>query len=199
MPGFLDAVGGSADGATFFVGSIFFTVAAFLQYRESVDAGTDRLARGWSRVFAYRPGQIGWWACGIQLLGTLFFNLSTAHALSQNLTTSEINHHVWRPDVYGSICFLIASGLAWAEVSHGWLSWSPSELSWWITMLNLVGSIGFGVSAVASHVMASTGELRSVALTNLGTFVGALCFLAGAILLLPERTEPAASTGHPDR
>ena len=27
-----------------------------------------------------------------------------------------------------------------------------------------------------------------MALTNLGTFVGAVCFLAGSILLLPERT-----------
>jgi hypothetical protein len=25
---------------------------------------------------------------------------------------------------------------------------------------------------------------------NLGTFVGALCFLVGAVLLLPERTHP---------
>ncbi len=29
-------------------------------------------------------------------------------------------------------------------------------------------------------------------LSNLGTFIGAVCFLAGAILLLPERTEAPA-------
>jgi len=32
-----------------------------------------------------------------------------------------------------------------------------------------------------------------VALTNLGTFAGALCFLVGAVLLLPERTTSAPS------
>jgi len=32
------------------------------------------------------------------------------------------------------------------------------------------------------------GDLRSLGLTNLGTFVGALCFLAGSVLLFPERT-----------
>jgi hypothetical protein len=59
-------------------------------------------------------------------------------------------------------------------------------------LLNLVGSIAFGVSAVASYVVPATGQLRNVELSNLGTFVGALCFLAGAILLLPERTESSA-------
>jgi hypothetical protein len=57
---------------------------------------------------------------------------------------------------------------------------------------------GLGVSAIASYVKPN-GQLVSLALTNLGTFVGALCFLAGALLLLPERTmespvsEPAVS------
>ena len=50
-----------------------------------------------------------------------------------------------------------------------------------------MGSVAFGVSAVASYVT-SSGQLLSVALTNLGTFVGAVCFLIGAVLLLPERT-----------
>jgi hypothetical protein len=53
--------------------------------------------------------------------------------------------------------------------------------------VNLAGSVAFGVSAVASYVKPN-GELVSLALTNLGTFVGAVCFLAGALLLLPERT-----------
>ena len=52
-------------------------------------------------------------------------------------------------------------------------------------MLNMVGSIAFGVSAMAAKVM-STGDLRNLALANLGTFVGALCFLAGAVLLIPD-------------
>ena len=66
-------------------------------------------------------------------------------------------------------------------------------LSWWITALNLVGSVAFGVSAVASYVK-SNGQLLSLALTNLGTFVGAICFLVGALLLLPERTLRARPT-----
>jgi len=42
-------------------------------------------------------------------------------------------------------------------------------------------------------VVPATGQIRNAELSNLGTFVGALCFLAGAVLLLPERTEPPPS------
>ena len=114
------------------------------------------------------------------------------------LGASASHHPVWRPDALGSVCFLVSSWLAWAEECHGPFAWRPSHISWWITMLNLVGSIAFGVSAIASYVKPN-GQLVSLALTNLGTFVGAVCFLVGAVLLLPERTlgspsaEPAFS------
>jgi hypothetical protein len=56
-------------------------------------------------------------------------------------------------------------------------------------LLNLLGSIAFGVSAVASYIIPATGELRNAERANLGTLVGAVFFLIGALLLLPERTE----------
>jgi hypothetical protein len=189
VPGFAGQVGVRADAVTFFIGSLFFTSAALLQYRESVDAGPDGPAHGWARILVFRPGQIDWLACVIQLGGTLYFNVSTAVAVSQNLSTDTARHHVWRPDAVGSICFLVASGLAWFEVCHGWAAFAPRSIAWWITALNLAGSVAFGVSAVASYIVPSTGQIWSLELTNLGTFIGALCFLAGAMLLLPERTE----------
>ena len=148
----------------------------------------EGVPHGWGRVLFFGPRQIDWWASGIQLIGTVFFNVSTANAVRIDLSISAASHHIWRPDALGSVCFLVASGLAWFEVCHGWGSWSPRNLSWWITLLNLVGSVAFGISAVAAYIVPATGQLWNVELTNLGTFVGALCFLAGAILLLPERT-----------
>jgi hypothetical protein len=194
VPAYVGAIGGRTDAITFFVGSVFFTFAGFLQYRESVDAGPGGPAHGWSKVFAYRPGQIDWWASGIQLVGTVFFNVSTANAVRIDLTAQAAHQHVWRPDALGSVCFLVASTMAWFEVCHGWTAWSPRSVSWWITLLNLVGSVAFGASAVGAYVVPSTGQLRNVELSNLGTFVGALCFLGGAVLLLPERTA-AVDTG----
>ncbi len=191
VPGYAGAAGTRADAVTFFVGSLFFTGAALLQYRESVDAAAVA-AHGWARIFTYRPDRIDWWASAIQLVGTLYFNLSTGVAMANDLSAAAARHHVWRPDAIGSVCFLVASGLAWFEVCHGWGAWVPHDVSWWITGLNLTGSVAFGCSAVASYVVPSTGSVWNVELSNLGTFVGALCFLAGALLLLPERAAAPA-------
>ena len=54
-------------------------------------------------------------------------------------------------------------------------------------VINLLGSVAFGVSAVAAYVIPSTGDVWHAELSNLGTFAGALCFLTGAALLLPRR------------
>ena len=190
LPPYATSVGVDADNLTFFVGSIFFTTASFLQYAEtastpgSLDGSRRRSLRWLIRVQRHR---IDWWAAAVQLVGTLWFNRTTLSAWVVGLGASPAHHPVWRPDALGSVCFLVSSWLAWAEECHGPFSWRPTLWSWWITTLNLVGSPAFGISAVASYVMPN-GQLLSMALTNLGTFVGALCFLAGAVMLLPERT-----------
>ena len=192
LPPYPDAVGIRWDTATFFVGSLFFTAAAFLTYREAVDAAPQAQNPRHRRFFVYQPRRIDWWACGIQLVGTLYFNVSTGVAMATDLTAEAANRHVWRPDAVGSICFLVASLLAWYEVCHAWAAWRPRLWSWWITLLNLLGSVAFGVSAVAGYINPATGALRNAERANLGTFVGAVCFLVGASLLLPERTETAS-------
>lgn len=196
-PGYVAAVGVATDGVTFFVGSLFFTAAALLQYLEVANASRDPQGDGVAerrRWLTWEPRNLGWWAVVVQLAGTLFFNRSTYDAMAEHLSASEANRLVWTPDLLGSICFLVASGLAWVEVSRAWWSWRPRSLSWSITAVNLVGSIAFGVSAVASHIVPSSDQPRNVTLMNLGTFVGALCFLVGAVLLLPERTRGATET-----
>jgi hypothetical protein len=189
VPSYASAVGTRWDAGTFFIGSLFFTAAGFLTYREAVDAAPQPAHRHRRRFFVFQPHRIDWWATAIQLAGTLFFNVSTGNALRVDLTASAAHQHVWRPDAFGSVCFLVASALAWFEVCHGWASWQPRSWSWWITLLNLVGSVAFGVSAVAGYISPATGQLRNAERANLGTFIGAVCFLAGALLLLPERTE----------
>ena len=135
----------------------------------------------------WAPHHLGWSASAVQLVGTLWFNLSTGYAIHTNLSAAVANARVWRPDALGSIAFLVASTIAWVEVCHGWWAWRPQSLSWRITVANLIGSIAFGASAVAAYVVPTTDTLRNVELSNLGTFVGALCFLVGAVLLMPER------------
>ena len=153
MPGFVDLVGAGADAAVFFAGSILFTSAAALQLAQE---------RGW--------------ATGIQFAGTLFFNLSTFRALG----ATEENKLIWTPDALGSVCFLVASALAWREDRDR------------IAALNLVGSVFFGVSALASYVVPDTGDELALGAANFTTVLGALCFLAGALLLArPHAPAPA--------
>ena len=125
----------------------------------------------------------------MQLAGTLFFNVSTGVATAADLSAQAGHQHVWRPDAIGSACFLVSSALAWYEACHGWTAWRPRTWSWWITLANLVGSVAFGVSAVAAYVNPVTGQVHDAGRASTQTLVGAVCFFAGALLLLPERTE----------
>lgn len=191
MPGYVKLVGNGVDALTFFIGSIPFTTAALLQYLQAVNAHrapSGLRADGPFRVLTGEPRGIDWWAAAVQFIGTLFFNASTFYAMYANLSATQADKLVWRPDIYGSTCFLIASLLAWVGVAHGLWSWQPHSLSFWIAALNMLGAIGFGFSAVAAFVVPTTGEPINVMLVNLGTFIGALCFLTAGLLLLPART-----------
>jgi hypothetical protein len=184
VPFYADAVGLRATAVTFFVGSLFFTSAAFLQYREAVD-GLAPAARGRRRVWVWAPGDVDWSASAVQLAGTLWFNWSTGNAVRLNLSAEAADQRVWRPDALGSVAFLVASGLAWVAVRRSGAAGGHRSRDWWIAALNLLGSLAFGVSAVAAYVVPATDDVRNAELSNLGTFAGALCFLLGAALLLP--------------
>ena len=165
VPSLASAVGTRTDNLVYFVGSLFFTTAGFLLYAQvvGVDAPVDRDGGARARrLLSFQPHRIDWLAAVIQSLGTLFFNVSTGHALVVTYTNPVASDQgLWRPDAFGSVCFLVSSYLSYAEVCHGTARWQPKDLSWWITVGNLVGSVAFGVSAVASKVL-SSGELRSV-------------------------------------
>ena len=177
-PSYVDAVGTGPDAVTFFVGSVFFTTAATLQWLAGRRDPANR--------------RIDTWAALVQLAGTVFFNISTFDAMNDQLTAAEADQRVWTPDARGSVCFLVSSALAWLAVNHGALGWRPRSRSWSIAALNLLGSVAFGASAVASYVVPDSDQVRNVALMNIGTFVGALGFLAAALLLLPTRARSPA-------
>jgi hypothetical protein len=189
FPGFVQLVGAAADAAVFFAGSLFFTAAAALQYLEAVnaDGGPARHgARRRLRVFAFEPRRIGWWAATIQLAGTVFFNVSTYEALQTGLSTADVNRLIWAPDVFGCACFLIASALAWVEVRRGAPHGPRHRPETRIAAFNLAGSVAFGVAGIASYIVPDTGDVFHLAAANFTTVIGALCFLAGALLMLLE-------------
>ena len=109
----------------------------------------------------------------IQLIGTVMFNFNTANAFISDLNWIQQDGLIWVPNIIGCSCFLIASRLAFIE--------------WWITALNLLGSLGFILSALYSlSVPPGDSSTSFTWLSALFTFQGALCFLVANYLLLPE-------------
>jgi hypothetical protein len=199
VPWYVDEVAPAVVGWTFFVGSIFFTSAAYLQLHETLRAPDGVLADSarpgrLASLVGWRPRRIDFWAVLVQLVGTVFFNLSTFAATRADLSVTQERHLIWAPDVGGSLCFLVASWLAYAEVNRGILPRSDRSVGWSIAALNLAGSVAFGVAAVAARYLRPTGELANLSLVNLGTFLGAVCFLVGAVLLPVESSRERSSS-----
>jgi hypothetical protein len=196
----------AAIGVTFFVGSIFFTSASYLQYLETVnvDHHLERDAhRRRFRPASWEPSRIDWLAAVVQLVGTVFFNVTTFTGMKHGLSATQSNRRVWAPDAIGSICFLVSSELAYAEVCHRWVCVRWSSLSWRIVALNMLGSIAFGAAAIASLLEPASGEPISARIANAGTALGGLCFLLGALALMPEaaaeeHAKPAVLSPGPD-
>ena len=173
FPGFEQLVGSGAVGVVFFVGSIFFTSAALLQFLQA------------------EPRRNDWWAALIQLAGTIFFNVNTFNAMKTGLDVHQTNRLVWAPDVFGCACFLVASYLAYVEVGGHGVRRQTRTTDWWIAAVNLAGSVAFGISAIASFVVPKTGSILDLGAANFMTALGALGFLIGALLLLRESGSPA--------
>jgi hypothetical protein len=173
FPGYVQLVGAAADAVTFFVGSILFTAGGALQTALSFH---DRRSPG--------AGRAAWWAATIQSAGTLFFNVTTFQAMHTSLSNSHYDRLVWRPDAFGSICFLVSGVIAYrASPRHGWLP-ARGGPGWWEPAVNLLGCIFFGISAVAGYVVPSRGSMIDLAAANWNTCLGAACFLACALATL---------------
>ena len=191
VPAWATAVGGWADGVTYFIGSIFFTSASYCQLVQSqspATTGVDAVSQNVPvavRLRGWLPHDRNWLAAATQFPGTLFFNISTFAALASNATASEADKSVWRPDLFGSVLFLVASGYGILAVSGRWLRWDPASLPWRIGWVNMLGSVLFMASALASYVLPTTNEVLDVRVSVAGTLLGAVCFFVGAALMLP--------------
>lgn len=201
VPAFANAVGGPVDGVTYFVGSIFFTSASFAQLLQAQSpgmTGVDEVQQHEPAPLVVRvwlPHDRAWLAAVTQFPGTLFFNVSTLAALTHNATAAESNRYVWRPDFFGSTLFLVSSVFGILAVSAHFFTRQRHSQPWRIAWVNMLGSVLFMASALASYVIPSTDELVSTRVAVAGTLLGAACFLAGAALMFPAWRQ--ALVAHP--
>ncbi len=166
-PGFASYAGVAAANVLCFVGSWFFTTAGWIQLVRSGPEGSP-----------------GWLSAATQFAGTVLFNVSTTGAVWAHQVLVE-RRLVWAPDAVGSLAFLVSGVLAVVAVNADVGRWAPGSVDWQATWINMAGCIAFGVSALAAFVRL-TGVVVDETVASVGTFVGALCFLAAALVLLPR-------------
>jgi hypothetical protein len=184
FPGYAQLVGSVATAWTFFISSIFFTTGGAIQSW-----------LGWPNRRASRAGTAAWRVAIIQSAGTIFFNFTTYHAIHTATSNSNYDRLVWRPDAFGSVCFLISGAIAYFNSPRR--GGSPVRIGsgWWQPSVNLLGCVFFGISAVAGYLVPSTGSVLNLAWSNWNTSLGAVCFLACAVGSLLARDE----SGQPER
>ena len=181
----------------FFAGSIPFTSAAYLQLLQAANA--DEFPRGGTSspqrlaLFGWRPHDLGWLSCALQFVGTILFNFNTFDAMIPSLTWFQEDLVVWAPNLIGSILFLASGYLAFIESSHAHWAWKPKSLSWWVVFMNLLGCVGFMISALFAIYLPGPPNIEAVTVSVLFTLLGAIGFLVGSLLMLPETAAESKS------
>jgi len=184
---FVNDISADTINYTYFIGSIFFTTASYLQYVQAINADLVNRkyllheVKKW-KWFEIRVHSIGFWATFIQFIGTLLFNLNTYSGTITTLNESSIYEFITLPNMFGSICFLTASFFAWLEVYHEKNMIPFRSILWWIIWLNIFGSIFFQISAI--YGFSTSSDADTIATYN--TMFGAICFLIASYLLILE-------------
>ena len=184
IPWYFAAVGAVWGSATFFVGSLLFTTAGLIQLLLS---GRRPPRRGGSRADA-----ADWWSAAVQFAGTLLFNLSTGVVLIAALNEPAAPLTGWKPDAWGSVAFLVSSALAMVAAARRHELWDGLARTWAGTWLNMLGSVFFALSAVGAFTVPGSSAAVSDFWADIGTLLGAACFLAAALLSRPVAARAAA-------
>lgn len=173
----------TACATIYLVGGVFFSTGGYgsvVQVR-----GEPRLQRSSAVVL---------------FAGTLVFAINLIDSFIQELTPAAFDRLVWSPDMVGCALFLISGHLAMAGIAgRFWAVWHRRDLGWWIIAVNQLGSVLFMVSAVATFVRPSSGDMLATGIANWGTLLGALCFAIAGLMqefehpLGPRRSRDQAS------
>jgi len=168
MPGLPAVAGAGVANLLCFIGSWFFTTA------------------GWMQLVLSKPERrIGWLSAAVQFAGTILFNISTGASLWAHAVKPE-RRLVWAPDFLGSVAFLVSGALGVVAVTAVVGVFELKSRDWQAEWINMLGCVAFGVSALGAFVTKS-GVTVDALLANVGTFIGALCFLVAALLILPRQ------------
>lgn len=200
---------------SFFIGSVFFTVAGYVQLIEAMnvdlDISTDvqavidqRSERSTGQPvkqvrklywFKWRGDRLGFLASFVQSMGTVVFNVNCFFAIFIGLGWVTEDLLVWVPSTIASTLFISASYIMIMEVSHGRWSWNYRQISWWISICSLMGSIGFFVSSIFGFFGQGPILIGQEWSANFVLLLGCIFFLMSSYLMLPEMLNKQTETG----
>jgi hypothetical protein len=178
----------------YFLGATLYTVSIYAQLLETINAdksiAPDRSTR--------KPKQFRWFAFEIThleflvpfvlLLGSLVFNYETVFALGSSIGWLP-KLGLWVSSMLGSLLFLASGVLQFVEAGHGYAKFDPSNVSCWIALLFVLGSIGFVIGSLPGLDPPGlpTNQTEPGALTvKIGFLIGGIGYLVGSYLMLPE-------------
>jgi hypothetical protein len=103
------------DGETFFIGSIFFTTAAFLQYLETANApiNLSMKIKDKLHILTWEPSRIDWWSTVVQLGGTIFFNIAPSRLYKASYWLVKLI--IW----FGGLMFMVQHVSLSLVIWHG--------------------------------------------------------------------------------
>ncbi len=190
-------IAAAAINIVFFLGSIPFTTAAYLQHFQAANASEFTLspegpAAGRTLSFiGWHPRNAGWLSTFTQFVGTVAFNVNTFDGILAPTRWYIEDVAIWVPDMIGSLLFLVSAYLAFIETAGAYWRWKPRDLAWQIVFVNLVGCVAFMIAAIVTYVPSGSDPAWTGIMGNAQLFLGALCFFIGSWLTMRE-SETAA-------
>lgn len=178
----------------YFVGAMVYTASIYGQLLESINAD-DRITADREthppdrfRWFTFAPKRLSFLTPFVLLIGSLVFNYETTFALGAAADVLP-RLGLWSTSLLGGVLFLASSLLQLSEATHHYVRFQPRNISWWVAVSFILGSVGFIIGALPGFGLPGlpTAEVGSgpvvVKLSFLG---GGIAFLVGSYLMLPE-------------
>ncbi|EME43058.1 hypothetical protein DOTSEDRAFT_97863, partial [Dothistroma septosporum NZE10] len=188
-----------SGSAIFLAGSILTLLEAVDRQRvfcfESSHAGGQthkhRWLPKWTALKEHYVHEVGFVACMIQAMSSLFFLWSNVCILPQiykNISSNTpLSAGVYRfPKVVGCTGFVVSGLLLMLETQTVWNEFAFDTIGWWIASLKVIGGCLFLIGAGIGYERAEWAQKSTAMLTLIGSFV----FLIGSLLLWYEVMEP---------
>ena len=144
------------------------------------------------RWFGLADKQVGWWAAMIQFGGATCFTVAVISGTPGILKEDQWELQtalIWTMQVLGSIGFVVSSVLLMLEEQARWYLPALDLIGWHSAFWNLVGAIGFLLSAVFGYLANWHGNGTVCCQfwgTGFNTYYGSWAFLIASVLLLIE-------------